>query len=88
MKDESDLRTIGLSGIPALPKKRGRPPTGKALSSAQRIARFREKNSLVTLSVHISSDLFFQLNEFLKFKDKTKDEVIVSLITNQLLRKR
>lgn len=40
MKDQRDDKTLEM--LP-MPKKRGRPSTGKALTTAERQARFRER---------------------------------------------
>lgn len=82
------LRSLDLPGIPPLPKKRGRPATGQALSDAARKAKSRSSLGLVVLSVEIPVQLLSDFNEFLKFKNKTKNEVISSLLKNQLLRRR
>lgn len=43
-----------LDGIPSLPKKRGRPATGKALTNAERQARFqRDKRLAVESAVDV-----------------------------------
>lgn len=81
-------RTFDLPGIPPVPKKRGRPVTGTALTAAQRKSKSRALHDVVVLSVELPSDLAEQFNEFLKFKGKTKNEVIAGLLRNQLLRKR
>lgn len=57
-------------------------------SAAARVKAFRAAKNLVTLSVDIPSDLMAGLNDYLKFKDRSKSEVIVKLIRTQLLRKR
>lgn len=77
-----------LTGVPEIPKKRGRPPTGKAMTAAQRKQKQREMHDLVVLSVEISSEVVEALNEYMKFKNLTKNQVIEKLLTNQLLRKR
>lgn len=40
-----------LAGIPSIPKKRGRPSTGKALSNADRQSAFRNKKRLAVASL-------------------------------------
>jgi hypothetical protein len=57
-------------------------------NAAERQAAYRARNELVTLSVEIPREVMEALNEYLQFKDKTKNEVITKLLTNQLLRKR
>lgn len=56
--------------------------------SAARVAAHRAKNDTVTLSVDLPRDLVEGLNNYMRFKDLTKVEVISKLITSQLLRKR
>lgn len=57
-------------------------------SNAARVAAHREKHNLVTLSVNIPKEVMEGLNEYMKFKNLTKAEVIEKLIRSQLLRKR
>lgn len=80
--------TNQLDQLSLLPRRRGRPSSGNAMSPSERVRKHRQARSLVTLTVEIPSELLLQFNEFLKFKDVTKNEVIVSLLRNQLLRKR
>lgn len=79
---------LGLSGVLPLPKKRGRPCTGKAMTAAERKAKQRQNNGLVVLSVEVTAEVFAALNEYMRFKDLTKNQVIENLLTKQLLRKR
>jgi hypothetical protein len=60
----------------------------KYFSDAERVAAFREKRNLVTLSVDLPVDVVDGLNEYMKFKDLTKRQVIEKLLRSQLLRKR
>ena len=57
-------------------------------SAAARVAAYRERHALVTLSVDIPRDVAEGFLAYLKFKDLTKSEVICKLIQSQLLRKR
>jgi hypothetical protein len=57
-------------------------------SDAERVAAFRARNNTVKFTVDIDADLVAGLDEYLRFKDKTKREVIEGLLRNQLLRKR
>jgi hypothetical protein len=57
-------------------------------SPAARVAAYRERHALVTLSVDLPADLVAQLEAFMKFKDLTKAAVIEKLLRTQLLRKR
>lgn len=55
---------------------------------AARVAAHRAKNDTVTLSVDLPRELVESLNEFMRFKNLTKVEVISKLLMSQLLRKR
>ena len=57
-------------------------------SPAARVAAYRERHALVTLSVDVPAELVVQLEAFMKFKNLTKAAVIEKLIRTQLLRKR
>lgn len=57
-------------------------------NAAERQAAYRARNKLVTLSVEVPQEVAEALEAFMKFKDKTRNEVITGLLTNQLLRKR
>lgn len=84
----SSLASLLLPGVPPVPKKRGRPPTGCAMSAAERKRNQRERMGLVTLSVDLPADLVDALSEYMRFKEMTKGEVIEKLLRSQLLRKR
>lgn len=49
---------------------------------------FRESKKLISLTVDLPADLVQGLNDFMRFKDITKAEVIGKLLRTQLLRKR
>lgn len=57
-------------------------------NSAARVAAFRKRHALVTLSVDISKDVSDAFEGYLKFKNLTKAAVITKLLRDQLLRKR
>jgi len=57
-------------------------------SRAEQQAAYRERNNLVNLCVQIDSGLAEEFEQWLKFKDKKKSEVIEKLLRTQLLRKR
>lgn len=57
-------------------------------SPAARVAAFRARKSLVTLSVDLPADLVAELEAYMAFKNVSKKEVIEKLIRTQLLRKR
>lgn len=57
-------------------------------SNAERVAAYRERHQLVTLTVDLPLDVVQGLDEYMKFKNLTKTAVIEKLIRSQLLRKR
>lgn len=57
-------------------------------NDAERQKAYRERNNLVNLCVQLPADLVTEFEAWLKFKDKTKAEVIEKLLRSQLLRKR
>lgn len=60
----------------------------KYASDAQRVAAYRARHGLVTLTIDLPRDVIDGLNAYMKFKNITKSEVISKLIRSQLLRKR
>lgn len=86
MKDHNDKITGELVEAPK--RGRGRPSTGHAMSPAERQAAYRARNNLVPVTVELPADLVDGLNEYLKFKDVTRNQVIARLLRSQLLRKR
>lgn len=81
--DLEDLRDLSL-----LKRPRGRPPTGRAMTDAQRKRLQRQRLGRVPFTVELPEDLIDQFNEYLRFKDMTKSAVIEKLLRSQLLRKR
>lgn len=72
-------------------RQRGRPVTGNAMTAAERQARRREKlreQGVGVLTVSISVDLLERLDEFVRFKDVSKDAVVERILRSQLMRKR
>lgn len=57
-------------------------------SAAERVAAYRERNRLVTVTLDLPVEVVDGLNDYLRFKDVTKGQVIAKLIRTQLLRKR
>lgn len=76
---------LELPGIPPIPKKRGRPVTGKAKSNAQRQAEFRQGKRVLT--VYLSDDIFDRLDRFMLARDETKSQVVERAL-NLFFRKR
>lgn len=65
---------LELPGIPPLPKKRGRRSSGKALTAAQRQAKFRSARS--SLTVLVSPEIKGRLDAFMIGRDETLDQVV------------
>lgn len=57
-------------------------------SPAARVAAYRQRHDLVTLSVDVPAELVAQLDNWMRFKNTTKAAVIEKLLRTQLLRKR
>lgn len=85
MKDASDKVTGELVPVK---RKRGRPSTGTAMTPAERQAAYRARHELVPVTVELPSELVEALNDYLKFKDTTRNAVFAKLLRTQLLRKR
>lgn len=76
MKQVEDTSTLDM--LPQ-PKKRGRPSTGKAKTGAERMAARRERlreEGRVEITAFVSVETAQRLDEYLKFKDQTKDETV------------
>jgi hypothetical protein len=82
MRQVEDDKTMDLE----LVRKPGRE---KVYQTAYEKAKaYRERHGLVNFSVDLPKDLVEQLSEYMRFKDKTRTEVMTKLISGQLLRKR
>jgi len=69
----------------------GRPPSGKAMSAAERKKASRERLRQAGagfLTVRLPLDVIDGVRRFREFKDLTNDEIIERLLRQQLLRKR
>lgn len=74
MKQASDNKTLEL-----LPRGRGRPSTGDAMTPAQRQAERRARlkaEGLLPLTVNLPCELHVALAKYMQFKDITKDDVL------------
>jgi hypothetical protein len=58
------------------------------VNDSARVAAFRARKALVTLSVDLPASLIAELDQYMKFKNLTKTAVIEKLLRSQLLRKR
>jgi len=77
--------------LPGVPKRRGRPSTGNALTAAERQARRREKlaaEGKVSSTVVISREVQQALADFVEFKDVSLGDVVDRILRGYLLRKR
>lgn len=89
MSRNIDARQIDLLG--GAIRQRGRPATGKAMSSAERQKARRDRlraSGVGSLTVELPVDVLDGLNKFLQFRDETQDQLIERLLRQQLLRKR
>ncbi|WP_148709480.1 hypothetical protein [Cupriavidus taiwanensis] len=86
MKDANDNKTAELVDPPK--RGRGRPRKEGAMTGAERQAAYRARHELVPVTVELPADLVEGLNEYLKFKDTTRNAVFAKLLRSQLLRKR
>lgn len=57
-------------------------------SDAARVAAYRARQDLVQFNVDLPADLVRELEEYMRFKNVTKRQVIEKLLRSQLLRKR
>ncbi|MDO9357823.1 MAG: hypothetical protein Q7T70_02365 [Polaromonas sp.] len=64
----------------------GRPR--KHVDAAARVAAHRAKHDLVTLSVDLPREVVAGLEDYMRFKNLSKADVIGKLLRSQLLRKR
>jgi hypothetical protein len=88
MKQAADNRTLEIEG---LPKRRGRPPTGTAMTAAQRQAKAKKKKleaGKAELKVSISAEVRDAINKYVEFKDLTLGDAVDRILRDRLLRKR
>ena len=80
------------ANAPAPAKKRGRKPTGNALSESDRQARRRAKleteGKALLPPVVVSQDVKHALAKFIQFKDMTLGDALDRIVRDRLLRKR
>jgi hypothetical protein len=85
------IKDVVTGDLPGVPVRRGRPPTGKALTAAERQARRREKlaaQGKVSSTVVISKEVQQALANFVEFKDVSLGDVVDRILRGYLLRKR
>jgi hypothetical protein len=64
------------------------PRARKYANDAERVAAYRARHQLVTLSVDVPAEIVAGIEEYMRFKNLTKAAVIAKLVRTQLLRKR
>lgn len=77
--------------LPGVVKRRGRPPTGKAMSAAERQAARRARlaaEGKESLTVEVSVDVAEALRALVQFKEETMNEAVDRILRGYLLRKR
>ena len=87
------MQNIHDEAEPAKPdRRRGRPPTGNALSASARQARRREKleaeGKTLLPRVVVSLEVQEALAKFIKFKNMTLGDALDRIVRDRLLRKR
>jgi phage-related tail fiber protein len=82
--------------LPGVPKRRGRPPTGKAQSGASRMAAYRARLAaagLETLTLDVDQEVACALRAYVDRKkadaeDLTLGQAVERILRDRLLRKR
>lgn len=70
---------------------RGRPPTGKAMTAAQRMAKRRallKEAGMVQATVMLPVEVAQRLDMFVQFKDMSKSDVVAKALRNSIMRSR
>lgn len=57
-------------------------------TQAEKQAAYRKRNKIVNVTIQIPEEINEGLENYLKYRDETKSNVIAKLIKTQLLRKR
>ncbi len=57
-------------------------------NDAERVKAHRERNGVAAFTVDLPLDVIAAVDDYMKFKDLTKAQVIEKLVRSQLLRKR
>jgi hypothetical protein len=77
--------------LPGVVRRPGRPPTGKAMTSAQRKAASRARlrdEGKAQLNVNVGTDVLDAMRKSLEFKDEGQDAFVDRVLRAYLLRKR
>lgn len=85
-KQIEDTNTVDLVGN--IPARRGRPPTGKAMSAAERKRMSRERLGVAGRGIDLPLDVLEALDKYRLGKDLTLSQVIEKLLRTQLMRSR
>ncbi|MDY0965397.1 hypothetical protein [Massilia sp. CFBP9026] len=77
---------------PANSPKRGRPPTGKAMSAAdrqaRRVAKLEAEGKALLPRIAVSREVQQALYKFIQFKDMTLGDALERILHDRLIRKR
>lgn len=77
--------------LPGVPRRRGRSPTGKARTLAQRQADRRARlaaEGVEVLTLEVSSEVVQRLRDLVEFKDENLSQAAERILRAYLLRKR
>jgi hypothetical protein len=77
--------------LPGVPKRRGRPPTGKAMTASERQAKYLARlaaEGKAAVTVVVSQEVQEALSRYVEFKDMTLGEAVDKILRDRLLRKR
>lgn len=77
--------------LPGVPKRRGRPSTGKALTPAQRQAARRARlaaEGVEVVTFEVSGEVAERLRDLVEFKEETLSQAADRILRAYLLRKR
>lgn len=86
MRQAEDNRTMELGGIPAAPRKPGRPRL--YANAAEKQAAYRSRKGVELLTVELPLEVSAGFNAWLAKRGEKKSQAISRLIQTQLLRKR
>jgi len=87
----NDNATGVLPGVPPVPKKRGRPPTGEAQGNAERCRASRARRAAEgkkQISVTISLEVIEAIKKHIEFKDLDLGDAVEKALRDRFLRKR
>lgn len=88
MKQPEDSKTVDIFG---LKRPRGRPPSGDAMTAAERQKARRERlkaSGADVATFTLDADVLEALRKFTEFKDETLGQAVSRILRDRLLRKR